>query len=142
MILEEFSGNVEALVVEELHELIFAVTGTGFGTEDAKDGGSLVGGGDWVGVDLRNLTLHPEAIDGIRRNDIILLRFDFGVARSIVWVFFGHFLVFVLLSLVLLNLETLLILILLLLLVKTHGNSTLLVNLHLFFRSHRQHCSR
>jgi hypothetical protein len=54
---------VKALVVEQLHELIFTITGTGFGPKNAEDGGSLVGGGDWVGISLRNQMLHPKVID-------------------------------------------------------------------------------
>jgi len=50
---------------EQFHELNFTITGTGFGTKDAEDGGSLVSSGDWVRMDLGNLALHPEAVGGM-----------------------------------------------------------------------------
>lgn len=50
---------------KQFHELNLTITGTGFGTKDAEDGGSLVSSGDWVRMDLGNLALHPEAVGGM-----------------------------------------------------------------------------
>ena len=67
-IFEETGDDIEVFRIEKFHELVFAVSGIRFGTKDGENRVCFVGSDDWIWVDLRNMSLKPKTVDGMRRD--------------------------------------------------------------------------
>jgi hypothetical protein len=79
-IFEELSDDIEGLIVEQLHELVFTVAKARLRTKNGHHGNGFVGGGLGIGVDLTNEPLDLEGIDRMRGNDILVC---FGLCASL-----------------------------------------------------------
>jgi hypothetical protein len=70
--LVELGDNAEVIVLEDIHELVFAVSKVGLRTEDRHDSGGLLGSSLGVRANLSNLSLNPESVDQVWRDDIFI----------------------------------------------------------------------